>query len=229
MVCVAADRCSIFELPVKDIIKNTKLSTSHLSTWTSKESQFNTRIGNVVEACNKETTTVVDLTRCDLANFPEYEIDKPQIIQSIKLSHNKLQALPPGIKEFKKLKELLLADNVLTRLQPEVCMLKLLRKLDISDNYLISLPQQLGRLVALEELIISKNEISVLPAEIGALTNLTILDASHNRLSSLPREMANLRKLVKLFIDNNSFSDTISEVADGTFFSWPLLTLSSAF
>jgi Leucine-rich repeat (LRR) protein len=49
------------------------------------------------------------------------------MIVSVRLASNKLAQLPVGMKEFKKLKELVASDNVLTKIQPEVLALRTLK------------------------------------------------------------------------------------------------------
>jgi len=103
----------------------------------------------------------------------------------------------------KDVRILILSENKLESLPPEIRELKNLRKLDLSKNYLKSLPSEIGELKYLTGLYLSKNYFTSLSPEIGKLNNLTELDLTGNQLDSLPKEIGELKNLTELYLRNN--------------------------
>lgn len=190
VVTVASDQVTTSYHVIRDVIRGNKLA-------------------NVIATCNSQSLPEVDLSRCDIQAFPDYEFEKPTNVTVLKLSSNKLTTLPASIKDFKKLKELHLNENVFSKVPTEVCTMRYLRKLRLDKNSLQTIPSAVGRLMLLEDLSVSNNQLTVIPPEIGDLINLTSLDLSFNLLLTLPQTLVQLRKCATLLLNNNQFGESL--------------------
>lgn len=121
--------------------------------------------------------------------------------------NNALQGLPSGCGEHWGLLEVLrLSHNRLAALPVTLGLLRSLRVLHLSNNCLTGLPLELGALTGLRELDVSWNQLTSIPDELGCLESLTMLDLSHNQLVTFPETIAMLKRLVRLRCSHNSLT-----------------------
>jgi small GTP-binding protein len=193
VVTVSSDQTTVSTHIIRDVIRGNKLA-------------------NVIATCNAQGLTEVDLSRCDIQAFPDYEFEKPTNVTILRLTSNKLSTLPASIKDFKKLKELHMNDNNFSRVPTEVCTMRYLRKLRLEKNQLFTVPPAVGRLMLLEELSLAHNQLAVIPPELGDLVNLTSLDLSFNALLTVPQTFVQLRKCATLLLNNNQFGESLEVV-----------------
>ena len=139
-------------------------------------------------------------------------------LRTLSLSHNRLQSLPFGVfNQLKTLRELSASHNAFSgALFPSsVAEMKNLKILDVSDNAVASLNfSKVLKLPSLIRLDISRNRLGMFP-DISEWINLTVLVADENALSDLPRGMVNLKeKLKTVSLERNSIRDVDEAVAD---------------
>jgi Leucine-rich repeat (LRR) protein len=130
--------------------------------------------------------------------------------EGLRLSHNKLKALPPG--QFAKMKiwRLLLDHNELQTLPPglgncgelnlsynrietlpaslfeNLSKWHIATRLDLSHNRITALPAEIGLCKRTDVLKLDDNAITELPAEVFLLPNLRVFTATNNRIQTLP-------------------------------------------
>lgn len=140
------------------------------------------------------------------------EIGQLADLESLILSDNSLDALPPEFGNLTKLTELCLSRNALEEFPNAILGLTGLRELELDGNLLKAIPSSIGKLSNLEMLNIGENELSEIPPEIGDLTNLTFLAVDRNHLTSLPAEIGNLTEPTSLFVSDNQLSSIPPEI-----------------
>jgi Leucine-rich repeat (LRR) protein len=121
----------------------------------------------------------------------------------LKISGNKLKALPIYMIFFQNLENLSVSQNQLRSMPSWIGFLQKLQFLDFSHNFLTSVPKSISQLNQLELLNLSHNEIDILPDAIGKIFTLKFLDVSHNQLSSLPVLFSQLINLIEANLSHN--------------------------
>lgn len=119
----------------------------------------------------------------------------------------KLTRLPARIREFTRLKSLVLLWNELKNLPAEVAQLQPLEELVLTCNPLTALPGELRRLLSLRWLDAERCGLQSLPEWLGELRNLERLNASDNRIHGLPDSLAALARLKHLDLSQNALQD----------------------
>lgn len=159
-------------------------------------------------------------------------------VTEIGLDANQLTGtLPPSIRNFTKLRYLLVSSNNLRGPLPSqigeladlekfygggaqftgpipqsFSALKKLYFLDLTSNELSgALPAHLGDLTALEELYLGTNQFSgAIPDDLAKLTNLTVLELAENDLAGeIPASLGSLTKLQRLTLGDNELTGAI--------------------
>lgn len=113
----------------------------------------------------------------------------------LRLSGNRIAAVPPGVAALGALEELALDANALAALPDELGSLRRLRTLVLRGNALAALPETVGGLGALVSLSVSSNALRRLPRALGECAALESLTANSNALLFLPATLARCRRL----------------------------------
>eukprot|EP00438_Fugacium_kawagutii_P008200 Skav229043 [mRNA] locus=scaffold2828:38139:43017:+ [translate_table: standard] len=137
----------------------------------------------------------------NLTWLPE-SVGRLRALQSLRLSHNRLKALPESLKQT-DLRDLYVNNNQLTQVPSAISSLQNLVRLDLSYNQLAALPPWLGNLGKLNRLYLQVNRIVSLPESIQQLLSLSVLMLNDNRLSQLPESIGQMRSLQTLEIKGN--------------------------
>ncbi|KAF2218200.1 hypothetical protein BDZ85DRAFT_245625 [Elsinoe ampelina] len=161
--------------------------------------------------------TMVDFSNNRLENLDYSDLDRLQGLISLKLSNNKLVALPDYLGHYQALRSLNLASNSLTEFPDFLGELNTLVDLDVSFNSISSLPS-VGKLTNLERLFATNNKLSgSFPDNFKDLVSLNSLDVRFNTIDSID-VMSQLPKLEHLMVGHNSIS-----AFEGTFSRLKLL------
>lgn len=119
----------------------------------------------------------------------------------LKLSHNKLSQLPPGIEKLRNLQQLDLSYNKLTFVPPQLVKLPQLVKIDLQSNALEELPGNMEECIALERLYIAKNSpLEALPESMCKLTSIKLLQMDKKCFLGLEGELIAFCERLETFI-----------------------------
>lgn len=143
-------------------------------------------------------------------------ISQIKSLESLHISHNRLEALPPSLFTLPKLRHLDVSHNSISVLPPDVGLLFNLQHLAINSNKLEVLPKTLFRCTKLKVLCLGNNALTVFPEAVGQLIQLTQLDLRGNCLDRLPVQLGNCRMLRKngLTVENHLFDMLPVEVKE---------------
>lgn len=131
--------------------------------------------------------------------------DRLTHLESLDISHNKLQALPDTVGLLNSLHTLMASSNCLPTVPLELGALIKLRVLDLSWNSLHELPEEIGCLESLEHCDLSNNQLEQLPSSIVLWVNLRRLSCGGNKLTSpLTPAIRSLQKLEYLDLSRNA-------------------------
>ncbi|KAM9844100.1 volume-regulated anion channel subunit LRRC8D [Aulostomus maculatus] len=134
-------------------------------------------------------------------------------LSSLRLSFNRVFALPASVGVLRGLKLLDLSSNQLQNLPSALFTLCNLQRLLLAGNLLEKLPAEVKGLQLLTELDLSGNRLQSLPPELfSSCLELSLLNVSHNALRSLPRGIASLRQLCKLDLRSNCLEELPAEL-----------------
>jgi Leucine-rich repeat (LRR) protein len=125
---------------------------------------------------------------------------------------DRIRALPRGVCNLIRLKELNVSGNALIELPQSVGRLTALTTLDVSNNKLTSLPEGIGKLNALVALNAMGNELESLPDGICGLVSLRRLGLKGNKLKALPASIGKLKLLKELFLTDNELESLPDEI-----------------
>lgn len=149
--------------------------------------------------------TMLDVSNNKLEQLEHAELHKLQSLISLRLSNNKLSALPKYFGQWKALRSLNLSSNSLTEFPDYMCEMKTLVDLDLSFNAIGALPQ-IGHLTSLERLWATNNKLSgPFPPTANQLQNLREIDVRHNNIDNVD-VLVQLPKLEWLAIGYNNIS-----------------------
>lgn len=144
-------------------------------------------------------TVVFDLVTASVPQTAFSKVFKFSGLQYLILEGaDELKAVPPAIKQLKKLKVLNLSQTNITQLPAEIGQLENLEILNLSQTSITQLPVEISNLKNLKVLNLSQTSITRLPAEIGQLKNLEELELDWCKVEILPAEIGQLKKLKKL-------------------------------
>jgi Leucine-rich repeat (LRR) protein len=128
----------------------------------------------------------------------------PSSLQTLNMSFNALEVIPPALYNLPNLKAMILSSNLIAHIPVELCMNSTsLSNLDMHTNKLESIPQEISQLKHLRRLNIAINQITAIPPSIGDLPLLEWLNVNDNQLTELPDSIGDLRKLIKFGIVQN--------------------------
>lgn len=149
--------------------------------------------------------TMLDVSNNKLEQLEHAELHKLQSLVSLRLSNNKLSALPKYFGQWKALRSLNLSSNSLTEFPNYMCEMKTLVDLDLSFNAIGALPQ-IGNLTSLERLWATNNKLTgPFPSTANQLQNLREIDVRHNTIDNID-VLVQLPKLEWLAIGYNNIS-----------------------
>src|ERR1041385_8569397 len=86
-------------------------------------------------------------------------LEEPEKVTRLKLSKERLRAIPPEVFLFPNLKELDLSKNKIEEVTDSIGLLVNLVSLNLSNNKLTALPASIGKLKDLKMLYAARNEI----------------------------------------------------------------------
>ncbi|KAF2191405.1 L domain-like protein [Zopfia rhizophila CBS 207.26] len=128
----------------------------------------------------------LNLSRNQLNNNAFDVISQITTLRELRLAENALQGVLPGtLGSLGQLEILELQGNKLNGLPPEIRELVHLRTLNVSDNQLRSLPSELFTSVPIIELLASKNAFSGAFFNVDTVPHLQNLQLSNNSISSV--------------------------------------------
>jgi len=142
---------------------------------------------------------------CGLTCFPK-EFCLFRELETLDISDNEIEVLPPEIAALTKLQRLVLSRNRLRTFPEEVLRLPHLHWLGLSFNHIDSLPPEIYKLSKLQTLYLIGNKLKTLPKQISGLTELTFLNVRLNRISTLPEGLCDL-PLYSLNVSDNRISE----------------------
>lgn len=121
----------------------------------------------------------------------------------LKLSQNRLQAMPEELGHMINLELLEMNINRLKYLPSSLGNLTRLERLDIASNGLEELPESIGRCASLRYLNAHSNRLTLLPNGLGSCLRLEYIDLSNNLIRELPTDTQFLIKLIHLDVNGN--------------------------
>lgn len=123
--------------------------------------------------------------------FPWELRDSITLYEKINASFNHLTSVPEEIAlRVPHLTQLKLSYNKISALPHTFILFFHLKELDLDHNDFVTFPVSITKLLTLEKLNLSDNSIAELPDQIGELKSLQRLNLSHNRLHMLPPKLA---------------------------------------
>lgn len=171
--------------------------------------------------CKKIHTLVIkegNLTSID-------EVTQIDSLRSLRISKNKITALPENIGDLVRLRQLWIDKNLITEVPASISNLINLEWLQLKYNRLTSLPGGLEKLTKLRgldcegnrfksipatiyasvvpDLRFRQNEISVVSPGISKMPNLRSFDMSGNQLTELPEEFMLAKKMRNIYVNDN--------------------------
>ncbi|XP_061797063.1 volume-regulated anion channel subunit LRRC8D-like isoform X2 [Nerophis lumbriciformis] len=132
----------------------------------------------------------------------------------LKLWHNKITAIPASIGLVKSLESLHVSHNKLETLPEALFKLPKLRYLDVDHNLITVFPQDVGLLLDLQHLDITSNKLEVLPKNLFKCTKLRVLCVGHNALTDLPESVGELVQLTHLELKDNCLNRLPSQLGN---------------
>ena len=129
----------------------------------------------------------------------EDALKNPEKVFNLDLSKKKLEEFPTDILKFTNLRKLKLSKNKIKAVPEEIKQLQNLVELDLSNNKLTEFGAGICQIITLERLILNQNYIESIPAEIKNLKNLVYLDMWDNELWFFPDELNELAETLKEF------------------------------
>ncbi|RXN08745.1 volume-regulated anion channel subunit LRRC8D-like protein [Labeo rohita] len=124
-------------------------------------------------------------------------------LMCLKLWYNKITAIPPSIGLVKSLESLIISHNKLETLPPALFHLPKLRHIDLSHNCISSIPVEVGHLHNLQHFAITENKVEVLPTQLFKCSKLKVLCVGHNSITSIPEAIGQLVQLSHLELKGN--------------------------
>ncbi len=135
-----------------------------------------TRVADVVNGADR-----------NLSEFPPHSVFT--LSRMIRLSRNRISAVPDTIGDACLLQELAVSENQLDELPAALFTLPCLRVLDARRNRLLALPDALAQCVSLQKLFLSHNRLTKLPAvDYAPLVHLRSLSLRENQVRGRERE-----------------------------------------
>ncbi|MDR6735578.1 leucine-rich repeat domain-containing protein [Sphingobacterium sp. 2149] len=192
------------ELQQADLSEIRELS---FNTFTAGKVLESSILQHVVNEANQlESLTVENFT---LTDFPAPK-NSNQSLKKLKLTQNKLAALPADFSNFTALEDFS-STNPLTALPESFAQLKKLQVLGLDNTLFTTFPKEIFSLHNLNFLYISgqyKNrmKVSTLPDLFGQLPQLKELGIEHAELTTLPKSIATLKNLEKAHFSFNKFT-----------------------
>jgi adenylate cyclase len=131
--------------------------------------------------------TLLEVPRNDITRLMPAPTPTPHVyaLKTLDLSHAKLSALAPdALAPFGALETLKLDHNALRALPDTIGALAHLTYLSCANNQLDALPDAIGRLQRLEHLAVNNNTIRHLPGTLWNCASLLSLNATSNRIET---------------------------------------------
>lgn len=148
----------------------------------------------------------IDLSNCDLTEFPKELYIVKDTVEMINLGGNSLSVLPDNISLFTKLRILFFANNKFEVVPDILGSLPNLYMLSFKSNLLRAIPEQ-SLSPSVGWLILTDNQLVELPESIGLkLPKLKKFMLAGNKLSRLPDSLAHCKELELIRLAGNQFS-----------------------
>lgn len=199
--------------------------------------------------------THVDLSNCNLTEFPNELFECKDIIELINMGGNSLSSLPDQFKEFKQLKILFFANNLFETIPevlgelPNLYMISFKSNrlsfisekslsssvgwLILTDNQLTELPMNLGwKCPLLRKVMLASNQLSFLPDSMENCKKIELIRLAGNRFDRFPQWLfTSLPKLAWCALAGNPVFDEMSESStidsnpSSTLIDWSTLSI----
>ena len=195
----------------------------------------------------------LDLRRCGLTQVPPEVFALADTLQTLDLSGNALDQLPPALASLHRLQVLFCSDNLFTTLPvvlgrcqalqlvgfkanrirtvPAEALPPTLRWLILTDNQIEALPESLGACAPLQKLMLAGNRLHRLPHSLARCQRLELVRLAANRFETaadaLPRSLLALPRLAWLAHAGNPFGEALERQAEAgataTLIDWSTL------
>jgi Leucine-rich repeat (LRR) protein len=130
------------------------------------------------------------------------------------LEDNHFDHFPPVLTRLRSLKTLRLSGNRIPAIPDDIANLSLLEVLAVDNNALTCLPPCLGELTNLTVLQVRGNQIAALPEALSALASLRLLHMSTNALTEIPAFVCGLEALEEIMANGNRIAAVPAALAD---------------
>ena len=147
-----------------------------------------------------------------LTSIPEPLFSLKTIV-NVRLSGNKIKALPDKISQWDRLETFACDNNGLEVLPASIGQLASLKTLVLRGNALKRLPAEIGKLKNLEILQCSSNTLEELPDVFGGLSSLKQVFGGGNLIESVPHSLAMVPSSVEISLVNNKIATLDPDVA----------------
>ncbi|XP_028836674.1 leucine-rich repeat-containing protein 58a [Denticeps clupeoides] len=124
-------------------------------------------------------------------------------LETLNLSGNRFEEVPPQFLKLKGLLSLSLGGNRLSSIPAEIENLTRLEMLYLGGNLITAIPPELANLLRLRYLVLCDNRIHSIPPQLTRLHSLLSLSLHNNLLTYLPREILSLVHLQELSLRGN--------------------------
>ena len=165
---------------------------------------FNNKSG---EVCSYLTDSNGFQNRKEREHYPTFTQ-----LEELRLSHNRLTAVPESIGTMSSLRVLYLANNHINLIPLSIGNLLSLQVLDARENNLASIPNEMNKLCSLVTLNVSSNNINHFPEFIIEMRHLKHIDMSRNKMACIPYKIGFNRKISLLNLCSNPINDPPYEV-----------------
>jgi len=187
------------------IYYNCKISNQMSTEVPIKLQMCREAISKFVNGKDGSPITTIDLSNCQLSEFPIELFEIRDTVEIINLGGNKLSSLPNELMLFSKLRILFFANNNFEHI-PDIIG-------NISSLYMVSFKSNQIRTVSetalgtsIGWLILTDNHISELPESIGLnLKRLKKLMLAGNKLTTLPKSLQYCKELELIRLAGNRF------------------------
>lgn len=137
-------------------------------------------------------------------------------LETLNLSENLLQRVPPSIIQLKNLKTINLSKNNLSNIPRELCQIEKLDSLDLSSNRITQIEDYIETLNCIE-LNLNENRVKVLSVNVAKCPRLKVLRVEQNclELNAIPSDLMTNSNVALLAYEGNLFTQKQFALMDG--------------